>query len=430
MDCVTRLSVKRFDTPTETELRFSTLETPEGKLLECRSAVGLGPSAAATEGRVVGEQMELTMTTTGKSTTDRIAWSAEYGGFYAVPLSLLRSPLKPGEKRPLKALDAADNQVATIEMSAGEYERVSILGHPRELLRIDSTSSRGEQSLRETLWADAHGAIWKTRSEVLGIETIRATREAALGDTQAVELDLATKLSIPLAKPIADAPRTRRVRYRVQLEGDDPAKYFPQGSSQEVRSIGPHTAEITVYAVRPKSELRGRGAADLPGDGDRQPNHWIQSDDPRIVAAAKQASLASTTSWEIAVALEGAVRRIIHDSGYSQAFDTAADVIASGRGDCTEHAVLLAAMARAQNLPARVAIGLVAKPDALVYHMWTEVYLQERWIGLDATLAQGGIGAGHLKLAHSDLRAHPPWQACCRWRSVAGRLKIEVLEVE
>ncbi len=30
--------------------------------------------------------------------------------------------------------------------------------------------------------------------------------------------------------------------------------------------------------------------------------------------------------------------------------------------------------------------------------MWTEVYVKGQWLGLDATLGQGSIGPGHLKI--------------------------------
>ena len=78
----------------------------------------------------------------------------------------------------------------------------------------------------------------------------------------------------------------------------------------------------------------------------------------------------------------------------------------SREGDCTEHAVLLAALARACGIPARVAIGLVYVDQAggFGYHMWTEMYLSGHWIPLDATLGQGGIGAAHLKLTRFQPR--------------------------
>ena len=78
---------------------------------------------------------------------------------------------------------------------------------------------------------------------------------------------------------------------------------------------------------------------------------------------------------------------------------SAADVARSLEGDCTEHSVLLAALCRARKIPARVAIGLVyyqprgeASPG-YAYHMWTEVWVNQRWTPIDATLGRGGIGA-------------------------------------
>ena len=35
--------------------------------------------------------------------------------------------------------------------------------------------------------------------------------------------------------------------------------------------------------------------------------------------------------------------------------------------------------------------------------MWTEAWIADRWVPLDATLGQGGIGAAHLKFANSSM---------------------------
>ena len=42
--------------------------------------------------------------------------------------------------------------------------------------------------------------------------------------------------------------------------------------------------------------------------------------------------------------------------------------------------------------------------QAFFYHMWAEAYIDKRWIPIDGTLAQGGIGAAHLKIAQSSLK--------------------------
>ena len=87
-------------------------------------------------------------------------------------------------------------------------------------------------------------------------------------------------------------------------------------------------------------------------------------------------------------------------------------------GDCTEHAVLLAALARSRGIPARVAIGLVYQPatQSFAYHMWNELWVGDHWFPLDSTLGRGEIGAAHLKLSDSNLAGAEPTVASCPWR--------------
>jgi len=113
-------------------------------------------------------------------------------------------------------------------------------------------------------------------------------------------------------------------------------------------------------------------------------------------------------------------------------FGRASEVARSREGDCTEHAVLLAALCRARGIPARVAMGLVHSEAAggFAYHMWTECWLGGRWMPLDATLGQGGIGAAHLKLGHSSLDGAAAIGSLLPSLRVVGGLSIRVLAVE
>lgn len=70
-------------------------------------------------------------------------------------------------------------------------------------------------------------------------------------------------------------------------------------------------------------------------------------------------------------------------------FDAASAVASRREGDCTEHAVLLAALARMQGRPARVVLGIaladVGGRVAALGHAWTEVHDGTRWATADAT---------------------------------------------
>jgi transglutaminase-like putative cysteine protease len=117
---------------------------------------------------------------------------------------------------------------------------------------------------------------------------------------------------------------------------------------------------------------------------------------------------------------------------FSQAFATAAEVAESREGDCTEHAVLLAALLRACGIASRVAIGLVYVESAagFGYHMWSEAYLDGQWIPLDGILGQGGTSAAYLKLTDSSLEGASSYSSFLPVAQVVGQLKISIRESE
>ena len=147
---------------------------------------------------------------------------------------------------------------------------------------------------------------------------------------------------------------------------------------------------------------------------------------------AAEVASQETDPWRLACELERYVKRTVQLKNYSTAMATAAEVAESLEGDCTEHAMLLAALCRARQIPARVAIGLVYHPPAqgFAYHMWTEVWIEDRWIGMDATLGQGGIGAAHLKLAVSSMEGSSAFADMLPIVQVIGRLELEILSAE
>jgi hypothetical protein len=73
-------------------------------------------------------------------------------------------------------------------------------------------------------------------------------------------------------------------------------------------------------------------------------------------------------------------------------FDIASQVAVLREGDCSEYAVLTAALARAVGLPARVAMGLAlirhGEQYAAYGHAWAELRVEGRWMVADAALAQ------------------------------------------
>jgi hypothetical protein len=428
------LVVQRGGQRTEQEVRLSSIETLEGKLLEFESEIQQGAAPLRTTGRVVGDRLELETTIQDKTEASSIPWSAEYRGPHAPVETLRRKPMVPGEQRTIHALAPVFNLVVTHEMTAKDYQPVELLTGTEELLRIDTVMRLPDgQSFPMVAWSNRMGEILKTRTEAMTMEEFRATKDLALKEPELGKLDMVTDMAVKVDTPLIRAHETKQIRYRIHLEGADPAKMFATGPSQQIEPIDSNEIELTVYAIRPgRPDGNPRFPKDLPTDADRQPNSLIQSDDPKIVAMARKATGDRQDPWQISIALERYVNQLMTKVDFSRAFATAAEVAENPVGDCTEHAVLLAALARARGIPARVAIGLVYMQgsQSFGYHMWTEVYSYRRWIPIDATLAKGGIGAAHLKLAHSSLEGTSGYSSFLPVVQVIGRLAIHIEEVE
>ena len=69
--------------------------------------------------------------------------------------------------------------------------------------------------------------------------------------------------------------------------------------------------------------------------------------------------LSAEAQMHVAYALRDLVHAHISDKHLSTAYASASETARTGSGDCTEHAVLLAAVLKARGIPARVCHGLV-----------------------------------------------------------------------
>jgi len=433
-ESLNHLAVKRAGQTSEQDIRSKSVETLQGELIRFESEMRMGPTPIRTVGRVHGNRLEMETFGGGSAppVQSSIHWPSDGRGPVATEQTLWQHPMQPGERRTIITLMIGLNQTAKVEMAAKDYEPTALLNGKYNLLHIETVTHLADgQKIEDTVWASRTGEILKTSSQAMGLEIFRVFKAEALTKANVAELDLMPSMLVKVDQPLPHAHRTKQVRYRVHLEGGDPASVFPTGPTQAVKSIDAHTAEITVYAIRPGgADGNGHAPADPPTADDLRPNSYLESDDPLIVADAKKAAGVETDPWRIAVALERYVDREVKDKNFTQAFATAAEVAKSREGDCTEHAVFLAALCRARGIPARVAMGLVyvQGTGAFGYHMWTEVYVDKRWIPIDATLAQGGIGAGHLQIAHSTLKGASAYSAFLPVAQILGRLRIEIVD--
>ena len=135
----------------------------------------------------------------------------------------------------------------------------------------------------------------------------------------------------------------------------------------------------------------------------------IDSEDEKVQRLAKRAIGNSRDPWDKAVKIEHWVFQNIRDKNFATAFAPASEVARNLTGDCSEHAVLAAAMCRAVGIPSRVAVGLLYMDDdrrrlkGFGFHMWHEVYVN-RPLGRARRL----VGSIHGRRHPHQARRHQP----------------------
>ena len=135
------------------------------------------------------------------------------------------------------------------------------------------------------------------------------------------------------------------------------------------------------------------------------PNAWVRSDDRDIRSFARQHGRGRSVRTRME-GLTEAVRAHMNGPIDYRHYHDAVTALESRSGDCTEFAVLLAAVARARGIPTRIVHGiaysgrLAERTHVFSPHAWVQAWDGARWTSYDAGFGQ--FDAGHIVLAIGD----------------------------
>jgi len=430
-----KLTIKRLNDLSTIRLQWGTIEAPDGTVLRLDTRTNTGEQEMRVHGDVVDGKMKLTLDGTGQRQEQTLDWGPDVRGPYAPEQSLSRQSLKPGEVRTLKMFMPDLNRICDVTLKALENEDVVLGGgSKRSLLKVEHTltiDGKPRPEFDQVMWVDSGGQILKTKTDNNGgMVTFRTTREGALAPDNPAGLgDQITNSVIPLKRKIARSESTRDVRYRISLKNEDPARVFPTDRRQTV-APGSRKNEVilTVKTAGPDA-----GAPEPGGDDPvfLRPNAMITSEDSRVVGLSRKAVGDAAEPWEKARRIEKWVHRNLQDKNFGVTFASASEVARNLSGDCTEHGVLAAAMCRAQGVPARVVVGLVYadRLGGFGFHLWNEVYVNRRWVAIDASFDEDAVDAAHIKLADASLDGVSPFETFLPIVRVLGKMTIDTIEV-
>jgi hypothetical protein len=429
---ISNMSFKRFGQTLIMKQSLSTEETTEGDLRRFRFETANPPAmTAVTTGKIVAQELTLTQEINGKARTTVQPWQNGVKSPVFQDRLLKANPLKPGETRSFDSFVPEFAKVGKATLKAIDFEKTKLLNDvPRKLFKVSSTHSLLPGIVMNN-FLDNDGDTLKVSTNMLGstMELFQVSKDEALKTIEGAELDLAVSTLVKV-KPLAKGHETQRVVYRVTIADQDPCDVIPVGDTQKIKRLDDETAELTVISIPiPRTAKIGNVAPEF-----LESSQYLQRDDELVQKHANRAAGDATDPAVIARRMETYVLEKLTSKNFSTAMASAAEVAKSLEGDCTEHAVLLAAMLRAKQIPSRIVVGLVYAERMFAFggHMWTEAYLNDQWIPLDATLGLGGIGAAHIKLATSSLSDDGPAaiSGFAPLMSVIGKLKLEVISAE
>jgi hypothetical protein len=267
------------------------------------------------------------------------------------------------------------------------------------------------------VWLDAGGEVRRTATEMAGMAMLiewtasqpllpgeGAGAAANEGPAGVAAPEVMTQTFLRPDRPLPSPRSLERAVY--ELKGED--LDLPELGYQRVAKIdGGLRLTVDLAAAREES----LGAAELaPYLG---ASIFVNHENGNVRKLHRRA-LEGVPADAAPAARAELLRRFVY--GYLEKKDlasvlaTASEVAENASGDCTEHAVLLAALLRADGIPARVVFGLIyidafaGERRIFGYHMWTQAYLGGRFVDLDATL-EAPFDAAHISLGSSALEA-------------------------
>lgn len=462
----------------EIALRIETMgtftETVDGKLVEAVSVQKISKMATTT--RLTFEPGKVTIVTEqGKQRNERSVMASSQPWMTPAALSrYLRDELAKGSQE-IKAWSiepslGPDPFETTLTITG--QKNVQVMGKVVPATVMTSTTSR-MPGVTSTLYADAQGRPVRMNMDMGGIKlhVVESDKAVALAPIDPPQLlaEMLIKPKSTIRNPrdlkqavyelkILDRPAAAMLPQAVQGKEGKPVKpgaasplklpdtFLPAGAYQRVVWSDDQTVRVVVDLNHPVAP-----GTDLPTADDLNASPMLDSSDPKIKELAVTALRnvpANASQAAKAEALRRFVYQYIDKKDLSVGFASAGEVARTGQGDCTEHAVLLAALLREQGIASRTVSGLVYVDEfeghegIFGYHMWTRAWLKTgqgsgegqaaagHWADLDATLdPDKAFDATHIALGSSSMSQGIMANDMLVLAPVMGRLTIEPIGV-
>ncbi len=405
------LSITRLGMPLEFDVSESFIEGADGRPIAFRLDQTLSKFKSRVSGRVNEEgRLEIEKKSIGPVQRSTVAWPQGALMAEGVRLLQMKKGLTEGSRYTVQVFDASVMGAINVDIRIGSKKQVDLLGRLVDLTEVHSTYAvPGAGAVDSVSYVDEQGSALKSTTPIFGmeLELVSCTRAFAESDFDTTELMDKMILVSPLA--LDRINELMAITYQCTPTTKQAVLSIPSSMNQTATR---HADGSATVIVRPRAAQSGQTFPYTGSDPEAlaalTSNIYLQCDDTRVIELARTAIGDATDALLAARKIESYVSKFIQEKDLSVGYASALETIESRQGDCTEHALLCAALCRAVGIPARVVIGVVyvdqfgTLSHCFGGHAWTRVLIKDQWLDLDAAFigtGRGGYGPGHLALA-------------------------------
>lgn len=381
----------------------------EFRLLSFSMQVTSGIISFEQKGRMDGRELVLTIPESKGGGTKRIRLYERPRISRSLGLPVPLTGLQVGDEFSMPIFDPLDGTKADAEITVLEKADIEAGDGKVEGWRVRAAF----RSMQLTMWIDSQGRLLKGVMP-LGITVTRSSKAEIARRMPAVKTlpEMMSLASVPLEGTLPAPSTLNRLRLEVSPEGkvSIPTAVHRQEFAAGVLTIRRESLPQATYTLPCRDKAMERELA---------ASRFIRSDHPDVIAKGKE--IVGNETNPVAAA------RLINEWVYqylkkvpTPSIPDAVTILQTSEGDCNEHAVLAAALARAVGLPARVALGLVFMEDAFYYHAWVEYWAGASWFTGDPLMNQLPVDPSHITLLYGDVDKH------VNVFSFLGHLKLRV----
>jgi hypothetical protein len=361
---------------------------PDFTLASFDFAISSGRFRFAAEGGVTGDVLSIQTESFGSKRKIDIKLKESV---YIVPgmlKAVANSRLVNGDEFAFQIFDPATMGRDTVVIRVIGQEDILSMGLKKTATKLSLTF----KGVTQLAWIGENGEVLKEKG-LLGISLEKTTRDNALfGLPVEASQDLTIVASVPSNMVIDDAGRLARLE--IEIGGIPYDGVYLHGGRQTLDDNRLTIEKESLSNLPPSIDMNKLFEEEKKFI---KPSPFIQSDHPKIRKLARQIVSKEDEPLKKATKLIDWIHTNIEKRPVLSLPD-ALSTLENRMGDCNEHSVLLAALARAEGIPVKIEAGLVYLNGRFYYHAWNLMYLG-RWVTADALFGQIPADATHIRFS-------------------------------